>query len=289
MTLSMATYLASDSNPITAPTGAAMDQGSVTLSFQTDTSSFTCPSFTDIYTPGDGQILLDTSRFYLNQPSVGDAPLGNVIVVAQEQTDKTAGAPLLSPVMSSNYSLPGVNSLVISNQYDGSPAKPFNGFLDSSYEGEHTYNISFLMQDMAGVVSPPPSSPSCIVSPVQTTNVRGFLKESSCFIATAAFSSAESEPVLMLRKFRDQILLKSEGGKGFVSWYYAWSPSAAEWILDHPVFRLPVLLLLIPLEIMAWFCLHSFWLVLYLSCSFIAGIYLISLVFAKTEGELDES
>jgi hypothetical protein len=45
-------------------------------------------------------------------------------------------------------------------------------------------------------------------------------------------------------------------GRSFVHWYYAWSPNAAEWLIDHPVFRFPVLLALIPLQALAWLVLH---------------------------------
>lgn len=48
-----------------------------------------------------------------------------------------------------------------------------------------------------------------------------------CFIATAAFESAEAPEVFFLRKFRDDTLLNSTAGAFFVDVYYRVSPSLA--------------------------------------------------------------
>ena len=49
----------------------------------------------------------------------------------------------------------------------------------------------------------------------------------------------------------------------FVRWYYHWSPDAAEWLMRHPLFRFPILLALIPFEVVAWLFLHPEWMALF--------------------------
>jgi hypothetical protein len=47
---------------------------------------------------------------------------------------------------------------------------------------------------------------------------------SGCYIATMAYGSYDAEPVLKLRRFRDEILLQRTWGRSFVKWYYRNSP-----------------------------------------------------------------
>lgn len=51
-----------------------------------------------------------------------------------------------------------------------------------------------------------------------------------CFIATACYDSYSAPEVLILRQFRDNILLKSIIGRAFVTFYYAVSPRLADFI-----------------------------------------------------------
>ncbi len=45
-----------------------------------------------------------------------------------------------------------------------------------------------------------------------------------CYIATMVYGSSDTEQVLLLRGFRDSVLLKTTIGRTFVRWYYANSP-----------------------------------------------------------------
>ncbi|MFH7327182.1 trypsin-like serine peptidase, partial [Desulfurivibrio sp. C05AmB] len=67
-----------------------------------------------------------------------------------------------------------------------------------------------------------------------------------CFIATAAYGSAEAPQVLLLRQVRDQILLRSQLGRRLVAFYYRHSPALAQWLVRHPEARVLVRTALVP-------------------------------------------
>ncbi len=58
-----------------------------------------------------------------------------------------------------------------------------------------------------------------------------------CFIATAAFGNYDAPEVILLRKFRDSILLTNAPGRLFVDFYYRVSPSLAEYIGRHDALK----------------------------------------------------
>lgn len=51
--------------------------------------------------------------------------------------------------------------------------------------------------------------------------------KSGCYIATAVYGSYEAKEVLVLRKFRDEVLQKTGIGRSFIKLYYYYSPSLA--------------------------------------------------------------
>ncbi len=64
------------------------------------------------------------------------------------------------------------------------------------------------------------------------------VKESRCFIATAAYGSPVSREVEKLRYYRDHIFMRSRIGSGFIKGfnlvYYSFSPQVADYIRRHP-------------------------------------------------------
>jgi hypothetical protein len=59
-----------------------------------------------------------------------------------------------------------------------------------------------------------------------------------CFIATAAYGSYLDPQVMVLRHFRDDVLLKSGPGTAFVAFYYKHSPPIADFIREHDFLRM---------------------------------------------------
>ena len=62
--------------------------------------------------------------------------------------------------------------------------------------------------------------------------------KSGCFIATAAFGSYLDPHVMVLRHFRDDVLLQTRAGTAFVKFYYHYSPPVADFIREHGFLRL---------------------------------------------------
>ena len=77
-----------------------------------------------------------------------------------------------------------------------------------------------------------------------------------CFIATAAFGSAMTHEVEILRAFRDRYLLTSASGRKFVAWYYRISPPLAASIEKNEGLRAVVRGLLWPLIAVVFLMLH---------------------------------
>ncbi|MCK4911075.1 MAG: S8 family serine peptidase [Thermodesulfovibrionales bacterium] len=70
--------------------------------------------------------------------------------------------------------------------------------------------------------------------------------DSPCFIATAAWGRPEAPEVAALRRFRDQVLIKSPPGRQFVAFYNLVSPPMAGFIAQHPALRAAVRSVLSP-------------------------------------------
>lgn len=67
-----------------------------------------------------------------------------------------------------------------------------------------------------------------------------------CFIATAAYGSYLDPHVMVLRHFRDDVLLQNELGTAFVKFYYKHSPPIADFIAQHDTLRMLLRFVLTP-------------------------------------------
>lgn len=68
-----------------------------------------------------------------------------------------------------------------------------------------------------------------------------------CFIATAAYGSYLDPDVMVLRNFRDRVLLTNPVGRDFVAWYYRVSPPVAHYIRQRNGLRTATRVVLTPL------------------------------------------
>lgn len=94
-------------------------------------------------------------------------------------------------------------------------------------------------------------------SQVTSPQIASSAKSSSdCFVVTATMGNDQSNVVLLLRKFRDQVLDKTQLGKKFIDWYYRNGPVYASAIRDSWIRRtISFLLIVLPSAIVAVICL----------------------------------
>ncbi|MCC6277498.1 MAG: hypothetical protein IT289_06260 [Oligoflexia bacterium] len=101
-----------------------------------------------------------------------------------------------------------------------------------------TYYAKLAIVDNAGNIgslTPSDATNNVCTHTATPDQVIGLLSESGkCFIATAAFESETAAPVLVLRRFRDEVLKKSKFGNYLVDTYYHFSPAVAKMINANP-------------------------------------------------------
>lgn len=77
-----------------------------------------------------------------------------------------------------------------------------------------------------------------------------------CFIATAAFGSYMEPHVMVLRQFRDELLLPHQAGQWLVRQYYQHSPPVADYIASRIWLKGVVRTLLLPVVGLAYLSVH---------------------------------
>jgi hypothetical protein len=124
--------------------------------------------------------------------------------------------------------------------------------LESSYSNEATMTLA-----STGTPAAPTEDPTTPTNSNTSaaTDGGGGGGGGGCFIATAVYGSYLDPHVMVLRSFRDNILLTNRFGAAFVRFYYATSPAVAAVIADSSLLRAIVRVLLLPLIGFGYVCL----------------------------------
>jgi hypothetical protein len=189
-----------------------------------------CPSsFAEYYFPGDQQIYLKAGGF-TSSANNGVALMDFLFMAKPGGVAADTGPNGV-----------GTNPIVSYQSY--SNQSEVKGF-----DNNESYGVITYAENIAGILD----NTGCPLLPVKSIAIHGVLAESKCFIATAAFHDGRAAPVMLLRKFRDQVLSKFEFGRKFIETYYTYSPAMAEWAWDKPIIRSIALRALAPAEFFAW-------------------------------------
>jgi hypothetical protein len=202
--------------------------------------------------PGDGTILIESGGFVVNAATTTGGSSNSFVqtfVAAQE------AGPLPMDYLTATLFTPGAYG---AGQIE---VGPFENSTNAGNSPSHPYTVDYGVQDSAGFISfcgvaAPVAVPGYPLTNVFSTDIQGFLKESNCFVATASYRNGRAPGVMLLRNFRDEVLSRFDLGRGFIGWYYTYGPIAADWLIEHPIFRSVSLMLLMPLQAMAWVTLH---------------------------------
>lgn len=103
-------------------------------------------------------------------------------------------------------------------------------------------------------------------------------KDPRCFIATATYGSIFHKNVIILKEFRDRVLLKSQIGKKLVNIYYKYSPILARHIIHNKILKNITAILLQPIVMLSYIIIFSmdyFWLwIIFISIIVLSSIIL---------------
>ncbi|MBU6153286.1 MAG: hypothetical protein KGP28_03185 [Bdellovibrionales bacterium] len=225
--------------------GENTDTGGFTLGISNIPPTVTCPAVTDAYFPGDQQVYITPSSY---AATVGSGSSGSGVDLKY--------LVFLGGISNSNpFTTNAVPSNEIVSYVDTTlGTQAVTGFTNTTNGSDNAYTARIYAQNAVGIVSP--LDASCALSGITSQPIQGILTESKCFIATAAYQDGRSAPVMMLRRFRDQILSKTALGRKFIEKYYKYSPALAEWAWDKHWVRSLALRALAPLELFAWTALQ---------------------------------
>jgi hypothetical protein len=155
-------------------------------------------------------------------------------VVATPTTTATSIFTIFTTTSTSTVSSTTTSTSISSSYTSTKSVTDTNTTTSSSYTGTVTANI---VQTETTTSTTTETSTSTTTS-VSTTTVA---KLPSCLIATATFGSELSPEVELLRNFRDNEILHTASGSGFMiafnAWYYSFSPSVAGYLSTHVVER----------------------------------------------------
>lgn len=189
-----------------------------------------------------------------------DAVSGNVCF--QDKADDSGTRPALVQLNEDNVSL--VLSFKKAEKTDSSK---YNNALDVTVTGtsgdmSYAQTVTIYLRNLHGNISTANDDAAYTVAHFASTadgatlNLKRDTVPGGCFIATAAYGEYDEPGVMLLRRFRDQVLLQSAPGQWFVETYYQLSPPVANIIAVHPALRLITRILLLPVQGVAVALLH---------------------------------
>lgn len=235
-------YIASDYATLVRATNATINSREFTLVIQSNAPTRAACNANESYFPSDSSILYNTNEESLTYfPVSGGAPILNTVVIAKEGTSAS-----ILDTSEAGYASNGVIQAVKYRAGYQSVAGFRNATLCNP-DCDVQYEVGASARDAAGFVS----NQFCTTFPASAMEVETFIKSGRCFIATAAYRDPKAPQVERLRQFRDRVLKRFSLGRSFVDFYYAHSEPAAEWLMEHSVFRYPVLAILAPIQLFA--------------------------------------
>lgn len=232
------------------PTVAKNYSGTLTL------SSGSASISSQLSLSGVGASVLVTARNNLNNP------LTDIVYTTLSQTESNTGnkpAGYLG-VSGVQFRVGGLNTnrpetITVSVTFDSLPTNPkfykvINGVWTELHVTPVGTTITYTITDN-DMTMDSDSTLGSIVDPVIVATASSTTGDNTappasggggggggCFIATAAYGSYLDPHVMVLRHFRDDVLLQSELGTAFVKFYYKHSPPIADFIAQHYTLRI---------------------------------------------------
>ncbi|MDO7697024.1 MAG: hypothetical protein MUP88_01765 [Nitrosopumilus sp.] len=107
------------------------------------------------------------------------------------------------------------------------------------------------VQELFTINEPVTLSDDGITQAEEVSNEKSTEEDGGCLIATATYGSEMSQQVQQLRELRDNQLLQTESGTGFMGTfnyiYYSFSPIIADYEREYPMFKEAVKLAITPM------------------------------------------
>ena len=107
------------------------------------------------------------------------------------------------------------------------------------------------VQELFTINEPVTLSDDRITQAEEVSNEKSTEEGGGCLIATATYGSEMSQQVQQLRELRDNQLLQTESGTGFMGTfnyiYYSFSPIIADYEREHPMFKEAVKIAITPM------------------------------------------